>query len=440
MRIIAYLYSDPLLESPPDSFIWGVEVERVYIDLGNYQQLELLLQDCKLSPPDYLLVRRLEEFGSNLKEICDRLHALEALMIEIIAIEQNYNTAEISRSTSLQSRVQWLKLIENIQQYQQRQRQKQGHARNRIQGLPPPGKAPYGYYREQGRYILDRTTAPIIKEFFEHYLLYGSLREAIRHLEKRYGKKIAISTGHHWLTNPVYRGYLSYHNKELILGNHTAILSREEAAQIDRLLRRNRTFPPRSASACRSLAGLVFCQACQSAFTIGQVKPRGKEKTYLYLRPQSCPRQPKCRAINYDNILEKIIKTISGELPTTVARLNLPSLDNIKQEIYYKISQKEALIEKLPGLENEGILDREIIELQVYKLKAEIAQLQKKLDQLPPEELKKITKAVALKDFWLGLSEIERRFYFREFIRKIQIMPIENSQSSDWQIRLVFVF
>ena len=63
MRIIAYLYSDPCLESPPDRCMWGVEVDQVYVDLGNYQQLENLLQDCQLSPPNYLLVRRLEELG-----------------------------------------------------------------------------------------------------------------------------------------------------------------------------------------------------------------------------------------------------------------------------------------------------------------------------------------------------------------------------------------
>lgn len=437
MRIIAYLYSNPWLESPPDRFMWGVEVDQVYADLGNYQQLENLLQDCQLSPPNYLLVRRLEELGANLTQIGDRLTTLESLGIEIIAIEQDYST------TSPPSRQQWLQLLENIQQQQQRQRQKQGHALNRIQGLPPPGKAPYGYRREQGRYILDRTTAPIIKDFFEHYLLYASLREAIRYLDKRYGKKIAVSTGHNWLKNPVYRGNLSYHNQDVIVGNHPAILSREEAAQIDRLLRRGSDFAARTASAPRSLAGLVFCQACQSSFTVSQVKSqktKNPAKTYLYLRATNCQGQPRCSAINYDQILFKIISQICQDLPATVAQLNLPNLDQMKQGIRQAIQQKEETIQKLPTLESQGILDPQIIELQIYKFKTEIAQLRKQLDQLPPEELKKIIKAVALPQFWLDLSEIERRFYFREFIRQIQITPPKKSATSDWQIKLVFVF
>ena len=134
---------------------------------------------------------------------------------------------------------------------------KQGHARNRLKTLPPPGKAPYGYRRGKDRFIVDKSTAPVVKDFFERFLLYGSLRGAVRYLEQKYGKKIAPSTGKKWLTNPVYRGDLQYKNSEVISNTHTAFLDRESAAQIDRLLRRHRTLAPRTASADRSLAGLV---------------------------------------------------------------------------------------------------------------------------------------------------------------------------------------
>jgi hypothetical protein len=142
-----------------------------------------------------------------------------------------------------------LKLLQQVQREQRSRRIRQGHAQNRVMALPPPGKAPYGYRRSKHRYVVDRSTAPVVKDFFEQFLLYGSLSGAVRYLAKRYGKKIAVSTGHRWLTNPVYRGDLAYQNGELVSDTHVAILSREEAAQIDRLLRRNRRLPPRTA--CR---------------------------------------------------------------------------------------------------------------------------------------------------------------------------------------------
>ncbi len=34
MRIVAYLYSDPLLEATPDPAIWGWELDQIYQDLA----------------------------------------------------------------------------------------------------------------------------------------------------------------------------------------------------------------------------------------------------------------------------------------------------------------------------------------------------------------------------------------------------------------------
>ena len=87
MKIIAYLYSDPFLESPPDPSIWGLEVDRVYLDLGKRQQLEQLLEDCQNEPPNYLLIRKLEELGNTVEEVSDRLAKLEAIGIEIVVCQ-----------------------------------------------------------------------------------------------------------------------------------------------------------------------------------------------------------------------------------------------------------------------------------------------------------------------------------------------------------------
>ncbi|MGL5032518.1 MAG: recombinase family protein, partial [Microcystaceae cyanobacterium] len=314
-----------------------------------------------------------------------------------------------------------------------------GHARNRIQALPPPGKAPYGYQRSSTGYSLDQQTAAIIKDFFDDYLLNGSLRQAVRCLEKRHGKIISTSTAQRWLTHPVYRGNLQYQNNQIIPHTHAPILSREEAAQIDRLLRRNRSFAPRTATAPHSLAGLVFCQTCSSVLTISQVKSRKGEKNYLYLRGLHCSQQPKCQAIAYEVMLNQVINQICQELPLAVRNSKAPNLSGIKQLIQQQIEQKEQVIKQLPTLVKQEILDQEMANLREYQLKIELAQLQQQLDQLPPGELSQIIKNVALPQFWLDLSEIERRFYFREFIREIQVIYSEIFPK-EWKIQLNFVF
>lgn len=434
MKIIAYSYSDPLLEQKPNSDIWGWEVDRIYQDLGQRSELQQLISECQTEPGSYLLIRRLEELGDSVQEVSDRLTQLEALGVHLIATEQPYNSFQQEQSTNF--RADLLLLLQEIQREQRSRRIRKGHARNRISTLPPPGKAPYGYRRGKDKYALDRSASPVVKDFFEQFLLYGSLRGAVRYLAQKYSKKISVSTGRRWLTNPVYRGDTAYQNGEVVSNTHVPIISREEAAQIDRLLRRNRRLQPRSASAPRSLAGLVICKECQSPMTVARVTTRRKDSEYLYLRPINCPQRPKCRAIAYDQVLAETIATICRDLPRAVAGMNFPALDAAKNSLTYAIARQQEILTQLPVLIETGVLDTETYKLRTYKLHTEISHLQAKLATLPPVNLRSVAQAVSIEQFWLDLSESERRFYFREFIRSIEIIR----QNTGWQLQLIFIF
>lgn len=434
MKIIAYSYSDPLLEQKPNSDIWGWELDRIYQDLGQRSQLQELIRECQTERGSYLLIRRLEELGDSVQEVSDRLTQLEALEVHLIATEQPYNSFQQEQSTNF--RADLLLLLQEIQREQRSRRIRRGHARNRISTLPPPGKAPYGYRRGKDKYALDRSASPVVKDFFEQFLLYGSLRGAVRYLAQKYSKKISVSTGRRWLTNPVYRGDTAYQNGEVVSNTHVAIISREEAAQIDRLLRRNRRLQPRSASAPRSLAGLVTCAECQSPMTVARVTTRRKDSEYLYLRPTGCPQRPKCRAIAYDQVLKETIATICRDLPCAVAGMNFPALDAVKNSLTHAIARQQEILTQLPVLIETGVLDAETFQLRTYKLHTEISALQAKLATLPPVNLRSVAQAVSIEQFWLDLSESERRFYFREFIRSIELIR----EDTGWQLQLIFIF
>lgn len=427
---IAYAYSDPMLESAPDSSIWGGEVERVYQDYDSGRpQLQALLEHCQVQPVDCVLVRQLAELGNSVGEVSDRLSQLKALSVKVISLE-DYRDPNLAEQP-----LQTLKLLSEIQRQQRSQRIQQGHARNRLKALPPPGKAPYGYRRGKDRYALDRSTAPVVKDFFEHFLLYASLRGAVRYLEKKYGKKISVSTGRRWLTNPVYRGDLMY-QQQVLSGTHVPIISREEAAQVDRLLRRNRSLAPRAASAPRSLAGLAVCATCQSPMTVTRVTARRRKQEYLYLRPTACPQVPKCRAIAYQQVLDQTIDRICQDLPQAVAEIDSPGIGTGKDSIAAAITIKQQALNQLPALVESQVLDLETAELRTYKLRTEISALQAQVAQLPPVNLQEVARAVSIPQFWLDLSESERRFYFREFIHRVEI----TRQDAEWSLNLIFIF
>ncbi|NJM60747.1 MAG: recombinase family protein [Oscillatoriales cyanobacterium RU_3_3] len=426
MQIIAYSYSEPLLETAPAPNFWGQEVDRAYQDLGGRQQLQQLLKDCQTQPVQYLLIQRLEQLGDTVQQICSHLEQLETLGIQLIVTEE----------TATENKANLLKLLAEIQRSQHSRSIRKAQARNRIKALPPPGKAPYGYRRGKDKYTVDKSTSPVVKDFFEHFLLYGSLRGSVRYLAKKYNKKISASTGHRWLTNPVYRGDLAYHNGEVISNTHIPIISREEAAQIDRLLRRNRRLTPRAASAPRSLAGLAVCAECKSPMTVSKVTSYRQDKTYLYLRPIDCPKQPKCSSFAYQEILQLTIEKICQDLPAAVAELQMPDMNGIKAGIVGAIDSKQQILEQLPALVNNEILDTETAELRAYKIRTEIAELQNKIAQLPPVNLRETAQTVSLPQFWLDLSESERRFYFREFISQIEILR----EDAAVKVQIIFIF
>ncbi|BAY96391.1 hypothetical protein NIES37_03230 [Tolypothrix tenuis PCC 7101] len=430
MKIIAYSYTDPLLENPPDIDSWGWEVDRVYHDLGGRLQLQQLIKDCQTETESYLLIRRLEELGDTVKEVSDRLNELEAMGVVVIAIEQPYT----SKKGNL--RAQLLTLLQEIQRQQRSRRIRQGHARKRLDTAPPPGKPPYGYKKSKDKYTIDRSTSPVVKDFFEQFLLYGSLRGAVRYLAKKYGKKISVTTGKRWLTNPVYRGNTAYQDGEIISNTHVPIISPEEAAQIDRLLRRNSRLPSRTASAPRSLAGLVICGECQSHMTVTRVTQRRQNKEYLYLRPISCAKNPKCKALAYDAVLDNTIAKVCQELPQAVAGLNFPQLDAIKNSLGDAIARQQEILTQLPALVESGVLDTETAKLRAYILRTEISALQAKLATLPPVNLRSVAQAVSIPQFWYDLSEAERRFYLREFISRIELIR----QDAQWSLQIILIF
>lgn len=169
---------------------------------------------------------------------------------------------------------------------------------------------------------------------------------------------------------------------------------------------------------------------------VTSVTQRHHNKKYLYLRPTECPQQPKCRAIPYQVVLEKTIDHVCQDLPLAVAGINFPQLDAIKNSLGNDISRQQQILQELPTFIETGILDIETAKLRAYKLRTEISELQAKLAILPPVNLRSVAEAVSIPQFWLDLSEVERRFYFREFIQQIQIIR----QNREWDVQIIFIF
>lgn len=434
MSIFAYACISPYRPAALTAEDFPVAVERVYVDHCHppepRPELQRLLQDCRQQPPDQVLVHQLGELGASPTAVLAVLKSLEENGVQVMTTNSEPPSVSDLSSDNL------LQLAEQIAAQQRSQQLETGHARNRINLLPPPGRAPYGYRRGRYRYALDKSTAPAVKAFFEHFILYGSIRGAARFLEKTYGKKIAPSTAQRWLQHPVYRGDSEYKDGSVIRDTHTPIILREEAAQVDRLLRRNRQLPPKTVSAERSLAGLVQCAECQSKLRVSRVTRPRQMKEYLYLRPIHCGRTKPCRAIAYNSILAQTITAICIEFPQAVQALQAPPVGAIKAALAGQIATQETRLTQIEQLQQQGILDQASADLRRYTLRGELSALEQQRSQLPPENLLEIAQTLSSQEFWQDLSESERRVYLREFVQTIWLDRTEES----WQVRAQFVF
>ena len=440
MKIVAYNYVDPIVDQISDLNIWGWDIDRVYQDIGDRRELTQLMVDIDNDNSIvYLLVFHLYELGDDHRQVIENINHIESLNIEIIALEQNYKSSDFQIIDNHQQKQKletiWLEIETTLKE---RKLQK-AHAQNRLQIKPPPGRPPFGYSRGKNSYILNRATTPIIRDFFDRFLLYGSIRDAVRFLANKYNKKITASTARYWLTNPVYRGNLRYKNQQIVSDTHTAIITPEESAQIDRILKSHSRVKSRSASASHCLAGLVVCNRCQSPWRVNCVTQKFKSKQYLYLTPIACSERRSCSSIKYDQIFEQVIVKTCQQFSVIKKGVKTPEIKVIQDNINQQITSKEQIINQLDELVTQNILDEQTAKLRNYQLRTEIAQLKQKMGELPPNNLETIAKTLSLKQFWYDLSEQERRFYLREFIKSIQINYCDRDEPKDREIEQISI-
>jgi DNA invertase Pin-like site-specific DNA recombinase len=195
MRILAYRYQEvsavahqALPETDPLTTAEQVYTDRALPSEPGYRpERDRLLADLQTTPADLVLVEDLAALGNDPAEVHHWVQQLEATGARVVSLSGD--------PVDLPSLLQGADLTTQ----QRRRRLRQGHARNRLQALPPPGKAPYGYRRGQGRYLIDRATAPVVTALVNEFLLYGSLRGAVRFIDGKWGKRISVSTGRRWL-------------------------------------------------------------------------------------------------------------------------------------------------------------------------------------------------------------------------------------------------
>ena len=130
-------------------------------------------------------------------------------------------------------------------------------------------------------------------------------------------------------------------------------------------------------------------------------------------------------------ICEDLTEVLKG-----VSSQNLARPTAIEAGLQAEVDRRQRIIDQLPQLEADGILDAETVTLRSYNLRVEIADIEQQRQQLPPVNLQETLAMLSFPQFWYDLSEVERRFYLREFVREISV----HRDGDRWWLTLTFAF
>nr|WP_302104908.1 recombinase family protein [Polycladomyces sp. WAk] len=269
----------------------GWEVDEVYCDDGysakdlNRPAIQRAIRDVKAKKFDVLVVYRLDRLVRSVTDLHYLLNIFSEYGVKFKSVTEVFDT------TTAMGRF-FITLVGAMSQWEREnlsERIKMGLERRFMEGNRH-GHAPFGYDDVDGRLVVNRDEAAIVRWIFEQYKRHGMNK--IAHKLNQQG--IKTKTGVQWqdaqiyyiLTNPVYIGQIRYHVKKghpiTMTSDHEPIISEEEFYQTQQLIKkRSRWDSAKALTSDYPFSGVLVCGKC------GHFMYGGKQKNktgfyYIY--------------------------------------------------------------------------------------------------------------------------------------------------------------
>ena len=178
------------------------------------------------------------------------------------------------------------------------------------------GYMPFGYKKENGKLLVNKKDAAVVREIFERFVLTGSLKQATNFVIKKEvknpktGGQLTMSGVAHILRNPAYTGRMVWASK-VYDGIHEPIISRELFDHAQTLtkekIRKRRLYKE------FFVQGLIKCSDCGS--TMSPTFTNKPEKRYYYYMCTKVTKQGKdacgIKEVNAEKLESFLIENLS---------------------------------------------------------------------------------------------------------------------------------
>ena len=411
----------------------GMELLRYYEDDGvsgkipikKRKALSRLLEDAPRHEFDTIIFIRLDRWFRNVANYYEAQKTLDKYGILWTATNEDYSLLTANGRLMVNIRLS----VAESESEATSERIKIVNARKVQTGRPLSGAQPIGFkieteYNDAGavvskRVIKDEKMAPLVSDFIDAFLKFGSIRKAMTLTNEKYGKYIVYQTYSKLLSNPLlygsYRGNDSY-----VKGD--AYMDKATFEKIQGMKRTN--VKSTRTRQVYLFSGLITCPVCgwRMAGIHSPIRGRRKNDYYNY----RCGRfymKGDCVSkmhVNEKALETKLLKELDGYVKERIEVLSVSENDG-SGDIEAQVRALEAKKQRLTDVYIEGHIDKKDYDKKYREIINKIEALKDRPTK--QRNLKKLEDL--LKSDWRtvyeSLDRTHKQGFWKQLIKNIQI-------------------
>ncbi len=394
----------------------GLLLAGIYADEGitarkkyrNRVQFMRMLKDVQENKIDLILFIKLDRWFRNIADYYEVQKILDDHHVHWIATEEDYDTTTANGRLHLNIKLS----IAQDESDRTSERIKFVFDSKVKRGEVISGKVPLGYRIEKKHLCLDDSTAPIVQDIFNQYLILRSIRSLRQYILEHHGLIYSYSGIKALLRNKRYIGQAHKQSDFCPPLIDTQVFFQAQRLMEERAQRNSKL----KSDWVYLFTGLVFCAECGgrlSAHTVGE--------KYIYYR---CTRYEKLHLCSHkkrtsERILESwLLQHLSAQFSSCHLYLEAEPCQPRKKTDETKIKRK---MEKLKDLYLNDLIDRNTYEHDYLSFQEELRQA-----AAAAEPLLKPAGSKVLTDIQFLYSELSKSYKKEFWIRVVEKIIITN--------------
>lgn len=387
----------------------GYNVIREYVDRAltgrsdDRPQFQMMIKDSVKKQFERVLVYRLDRFSRNMYD--SAIYKLKLLENGVKVESATENIPDNSLGILVEAIINGTNAFYSVELAE---KVKRNLDLNAEKCLSNGGTTPLGYKLERinpreekskKRYVINESTAPIVKEIFTKYANGSTIKAICDNLNERgiktaQGAVFNRSSLHTLLKNRKYLGIYIYNGKE-IPGGMPQIIDEDLFNKVAEKMEINKKNPGRArAKAEYILTTKLFCGYCKEKMvghSSNQISRKGIIFNYYKCKNAGGGKPCKKKLVHKDYIEDIVINECRKLLtPKSISRIakevvrisnsyeNFTELNRLKEVLKKAIAEKDNQIVALRTCKNDAV--RDMIFEDLNKIVAEIKQLEKQIE------------------------------------------------------------